>query len=118
MGVLHCNCNNAIYLITCKNCWNNMLLLLLIEYIKAISKPTKIYVVRQSILMVCVKMITIFFSFCLLKLLNKFIVMPQRLNKILYHGENYWQSQLFIITHGMNSLTDLCCFRRKGCRKL
>ena len=63
-----------------------MLVLLLIsrivlEYIKAISKPTKIDVGRQSILMVCVKMITIFSSFCLFKLLNKFVVMPQTLKK-------------------------------------
>ena len=45
-----------------------MLVLLLIsrviiEYTKAISKPTKIDVGRQSILVVCVKMITIFFQF-------------------------------------------------------
>ena len=45
-----------------------MLVLLLIsrvvlEYIKAISKQTKIDVGRQSILVVCVKMITIFFQF-------------------------------------------------------
>ena len=63
-----------------------MLVMLLISrvilgYIKAISKQTKIDVGRQSILMVCVKMITIFFSFSLFKLLNKFIVMPQTLHK-------------------------------------
>ena len=63
-----------------------MLVLLLIsrtilEYIKAISKPTKIDVERQSILMVCVKMIIIFFSFSLFKLLNKFVVMPLTLKK-------------------------------------
>ena len=85
-GVLHCNCNNVIYLITCKNC--------LQQYVgsatnfknrfrihKAISKPIKIDVGQQSILMVCVKMITIFSSFCLFKLLNKFVVMPQTLKK-------------------------------------
>ena len=54
---------------------------IVLEYIKAISKPTKIDVGRQSILMVCVKMITIFSSFCLFKLLNKFVVMPQTLKK-------------------------------------
>ena len=63
-----------------------MLVLLLIsrvvlENIKAISKPTKIDVGRQSILMVRVKMVTIFFSFCLFKLLNKFVAMPQKLKK-------------------------------------
>ena len=63
-----------------------MLVLLLIsrvvlEYINTISKPTKIAVGWQSILIVCVKMVTIFFSFCLFKLLNKFVLMPQTLNK-------------------------------------
>ena len=57
---------------------------IVLEYIKVISQPTKIDVIdvgRQSILMVCVKMITIFSSFCLFKLLNKFVVMPQTLKK-------------------------------------
>ena len=52
-----------------------------LEYIKAISKPTKLDVGRQSILMVCVKMVKIFFSFCLFKLWDKFVVMPQTLKK-------------------------------------
>ena len=69
-----------------KAAWNNMLVLLLIsravlEYIEAVLKPPKIDVGRQSILMVCAKMIAIFFSFCLFKLLSKFIVMPQIFNK-------------------------------------
>ena len=46
----------------------------ILEYIKAIAG-------RQSILMVRAKMITIFFSFCMFKSLNKFIVIPQTLNK-------------------------------------
>ena len=46
----------------------------ILEYIKAIAG-------RQSILMVRAKMITIFFSFCMFKLLNKFIVISQTLNK-------------------------------------
>ena len=92
-GILHCNCNNVIYLITCENC--------LQQYVgsatnfknrfrihKSKSKPIKIDVVRQSILMVCVKMITIFSSFCLLKLLNKFVVMPQTLKKFYGTGKN------------------------------
>ena len=63
-----------------------MLVLLLIsgvvlQYTKVISKPTKIDVGRQSTLMEWVKMVTIFFSFCLFKLLNNFVVMPQPLKK-------------------------------------
>ena len=51
-----------------------------LEYIKAISKTTKIDVGRYSILMVCVKMITIF--------LSKFIVMPQTLKKFYSTEKN------------------------------
>ena len=58
-----------------------LILIFVLEYTKAISKLTRIDVGRQSILMVCVKMITIFFSFCLFKLLSKFIVIPQTLKK-------------------------------------
>ena len=76
-----------------RTAWNNMLVLLLIsrvvlEYTKAISKPTKIDVGRQSILVVCVKMITTFASFCLSKILNKFIVMPQTLKKFYVTVKN------------------------------
>ena len=63
-----------------------MLVLLLLsrvvlEYIKATSKPVKIDVGRLNILTVSVKRIRIFFSFCAFKLSNKFIVMPQTLKK-------------------------------------
>ena len=77
-----------------------MLVLLLnsrvvLEYIKAVSKPTKIDVERQSILMACVKMITIFFSFCLFKLLNKLKVYSNAAGneEILWHRGKYYQSQ-------------------------
>ena len=63
-----------------------MLVLLLIsgvilEYIKATSKPVKIDVGRLKTLTVSVKPIRIFLSFCPFKLSNKFIVMPQTLKK-------------------------------------
>ena len=74
-----------------------MLVLLLIsrvvlEYIKAISKPTKIAVGQQSILIVCVKMITKFFSFCLFKLLSN----PQTLKKFYGAEKNIGKIYLFI----------------------
>ena len=53
----------------------------LLEYIKALSKPTMIDVGRQSILMLRVKMMTIFSSFCLSKLLSKFVVVAEILKK-------------------------------------
>ena len=70
-----------------------MLVLLLIsrivlEYIKAIPRPTKTDVGRQRILMVCLKIKTIFFSFCLFRLLKKFIVMSQTMNKFYGTGKN------------------------------
>ena len=58
-----------------------LVLLLISRVINTISKATKIDLGRQSILIVCVKMVTIFFSFCLFKLLNKFVLMSQTLNK-------------------------------------
>ena len=92
-GVLPWNCNNVIYLIPVRTVLSNILVLLLIsrivlEYIKAISRPTKIGVGQQSILMVYVKIITIFFRFFLFKLLSKFIVMPQTLKKFYGMGKN------------------------------
>ena len=57
--------------------------------------------------MVCVKIIAIFFSFCLFKLLNKFVFIEQG---------KYCQSQLFTTTHDMNILTDLYCSKRKRYR--
>ena len=98
-----------------------MLVLLLIsrvilEYIKVTSKPTEIDVGQQNTFMVSVNMVTIFFSFYLFKLLNKFIVMPD-IEEILWHREKYLQSQLFTMTHDMNSLTDLYCSKYKGYRK-
>ena len=35
----------------------------------------------------------------------------------LWHREKYWQCQLFVNTLGMNSVSDLYCKQRKGCRK-
>ena len=62
-----------------KNCFRTL---------KAISRPTKRDVGRQSVLMVCEKIITVCFSFCLFKLLNKFIVMPHTSKKFHGTGKN------------------------------
>ena len=73
---------------TCKNCLEQYVGLATnfknrFRIHKTISTLTKIDLGRQSILILCVRIITIFFSFCLLKLLNKFVVIPQTL-KIFY----------------------------------
>ena len=39
------------------------------------------------------------------------------IEEILWHREKHWQNQLLTMTHGMNSLTDLYCSKRKGYRK-
>ena len=39
------------------------------------------------------------------------------IEEILWRREKNWQSQLFTTTHGINSLTDLYCSKRKGYRK-
>ena len=39
------------------------------------------------------------------------------IKKIFCHREKYWQIQLFVTTHGMNSLTDLYSSKRSGYRK-
>ena len=92
MRHLRCICDadeNIFYFKTCKNCLEQYVDSATIfkncfRRLKAISRPTKTDVGRQSILMVCEKIITTCFSFFLFKLLNKFKVMPQASKK--FHG--------------------------------
>ena len=42
---------------------------------------------------------------------------PSNIEEVLWYRERYWQSQLFTVTHGMNSINDLYSKRRKGYRK-
>ena len=55
-------------------------------------------------------------SFCLLKLLSKFLVMPQTLNKFYGTGKTLAKPVIHNDS-GMNSLTDLYCSKRKEYRK-
>ena len=41
----------------------------------------------------------------------------ENIEDVLWDREKYWQSQLFTITKGMNSILDLYSSKRKGCRK-
>ena len=115
-GVVHCNCISVIYLITCQNC--------LPQYIgsvtnfenrfkihKKISRITEIDVGLHSVLMVSVKISAIFFSFCLFKLLNKFMEILQTLKKFYGPGENVGKASYLL------RLSDLYCYKRKVCRK-
>ena len=124
--VLHCNCNNAIYLITCKNC--------LEQYtgcatnfksrfrMHKISKPTDIKSNKDK----CgtakhfngmFKNYNNNFQFFSVQIIEQVYSNATDIEEILWHREKYWQSQLFTTTHGMNSLTDLYCSKRKGFRK-
>ena len=41
----------------------------------------------------------------------------ENIEDILWDREKYWQSQLFTIAKGMNSILDLYSSKRKCCRK-
>ena len=41
----------------------------------------------------------------------------ENIEDVLWDRKKYWQSQLFTITKGMNSILDLYSSKRKGCRK-
>ena len=41
----------------------------------------------------------------------------ENIEDVLWDWEKHWQSQLFTITKGMNSILDLYSSKRKGCRK-
>ena len=58
-----------------------------LQYIKTISRLTKRTAGLLKMLMLCVKITAIFFSFCLFKLLNKFMEMPETLRKSFGTGK-------------------------------
>ena len=52
------------------------------------------------------------------KSLNRFTWKTHQIfEEVLWYGERYWQSQPFTVNHGMNSINDLHCKKRKGYRK-
>ena len=94
-----------------------MLVLLLIsrivlEYIKAISKPTK----SMHFNGMC-KNDNIIFQFLAVQIIEQVCSNATNIEEMLWHKEKYWQSQLFTTTQGMNSLKDLYSSKRKGYRK-
>ena len=92
-AVLHCNCNNIVYLITCKNC--------LEQYAGSATnfkngfrkhkndiKTNKDRCRTAKHINGMRKNNDKIFSFCMFKLLNKFIVMPQTLTKFYCTAKN------------------------------
>ena len=45
------------------------------------------------------------FQFLSVQIIEQVYSNATEIKEILWHRENYWQSQLFTTTHGMNSLT-------------
>ena len=121
-GVLQCNCNNVIYLITCKN--------YLEQYAGSATNFKDRFRIRKSDIKtnkdrcgtakhfngMCKNNSNIF-QFLSLQITEQVYSNATDIEEISWHREKYWQSQLFTTTHGMNSLTDLYCSKRKGYRK-
>ena len=103
-SVLHCNCNNVIYLIACKNC--------LEQYIGSATNIKNRFRVRKSDIND-----SNIFQFLSVQIIEQVYGNATDIAEILWHRRNYWQSQLFTATHGMNSLRYLCCYKRKEYRK-
>ena len=121
-GVLHCNCNNVIYLITCKNCLQH-------NVGSATNFKNRFRIHKSDIKTnkhrcgtakhfngMCNNDNNIF-QFLSVQIIEQVCRNAPNFEEILWHREKYWQSQLFTTTHGINSVTDLYCSKRKGYRK-
>lgn len=42
---------------------------------------------------------------------------PSKIEEVLWYRERYWQSQLFIVTHGINSINEINSKKCKEYRK-
>ena len=42
---------------------------------------------------------------------------PSKIEEVLWYRERYWRSQLFIVTHGMNSINEINSKKCKEYRK-
>ena len=121
-GVLHCNCNNVIYFITCKNC--------LEQYVGSATDFKIRFRIHESNIKtnknrcgtakhfngMCKNNSNIF-HFLSVQIIEQVYSNATDIEEILLHWKKHWQGQLFTTTHGINSLTDFYCSKRKGCRK-
>ena len=120
-GVLYCNCNNVIYLITCKNC--------LQQFVGAATNFKNCFRIHKSDIKtnkdrcgmaqnfhgMC-KNDNNIFQFWSVQINEQVSSNTTNIEVILWHRKKICQSQSFTSTHGMNSLTDLYCSKRKGYR--
>ena len=117
-AVLHCNCNNVIYLITCKNC--------LEQYAGSATnfknrfrkhkndiKTNKDRCRTAKYVNGMRKNNDNIFQFLYIQIIEQVYSNATDIDEILLHSKKYWQSHLFTTTHGINSMTDLYCSKRK-----
>ena len=123
-GQLNCESINAIYLITCSKC--------LERYVgSAVKFKTRFRIHKYDIKTKKEKCgiarhfnskcyhDTNLFQYLKVQLIEQIESnSSENIEDVLWNREKYWQSQLFTITKGMNSILDLYSSNRKGCRKL
>ena len=123
-GNLSCNSLNVIYLISCKNCHD--------QYVGSASNFKNRFRIHKSDIKTkkdrcgtsnhfnekCVSSPNIH-GFLQVQIIEHVVntTTNNKIDNILWSREKYWQSQLFTLTHGMNSMNELYCKKRKGHRK-
>ena len=122
-GDLSCNSKNVIYLITCDKCKD--------EYIgSAVDFKPRFRVHKSDIKTkkercgtsrhfnekcLCS---TSPFGYVKVQIIEQvYSEDPSNIEEVLWYRERYWQSQLFTVTHGMNSINNLYSKKCKGYRK-
>ena len=112
-GDLSCNSKNVIYLITCDKCKD--------EYIgSAVDFKPRFRVHKSNIKTKKEKCwcSTSPFGYVKGQIIEQiYSEDTSNIEKVLWYSERYWQSQLFTVTHGMNSINNLYSKKRKGYRK-
>ena len=121
-GVLHCTCNNVIYLITCENCLQQYVgsatnFKIRFRIYKSDIKTNKNRCGMAKHFNVMCKNDNNIFQFLFVQIIEQVCSNATNIEEMLWHKEKYWQSQLFTTTQGMNSLKDLYSSKRKGYRK-
>ena len=116
-GDLSCNSKNVIYLITCDKCKD--------EYMaSAVDFKPRSRVHKSDIKTKkerCgtsrhfnEKCLCLASSFGYVQIIEQvYSEHPSKFEEVLWYKERYWQSQLFTVTLGMNSINDIYCKERK-----
>ena len=123
-GELHCNSCNVIYLVECSNCKQ--------QYIGSALNFKQRFRIHKSDIKTnkdCCGTARHFNNVCChpsnphnylkVQLIEQVLCndADKDIEAILWEREKYWQSQLFTIVYGINSVSDLYSRKRKGCRR-